>query len=169
MVYVPSLYATVNAAQSVWRQQGQMAALTHGFYKGSIAVNDLGLVAYKRDPNDYVLDLAALGSREVFRLRQQQTLQSHLTDLTREHHIGLVAIYPEWLRRLPSDWTPIAKLCIADRKYGPAESRVMFYSTSDTNVTELLDEFRRFQATLTPGTVLELRPKDSSETCVTGG
>ncbi len=166
LVYAPALYATANGAQSVWRQQGQMARLMHGFYKGPVAINDLGLVAYKRDPHAYVLDLAALGSAEVYRMRQQQTLHTHLTDLTREHHIGLVAIYPEWLKTLPAEWLPVAKMCIDDRHYGPADSRVMFYSTPDTNVPELLDELRQFQATLTAGTVLELQPRDSSETCV---
>lgn len=165
LVFEPALFATLNAAQSVWREQAQLGRLTHDFYHGPVAINDLGLVSYGRDPHAYVLDLYALGSPEVFRMRVKRTLWNHMGDLTREHHIGLVAIYPEWIKDLPPDWQPIAKLCSDDMQYGPAFPRVMLYSTPDSDRPELLDELRRFQQTLGAGTHLELAPTDQSVVC----
>ena len=165
LIYLPALHATVNASQSVWREQGQMSRLMHDFYKGPVAINDLGLVAYRRDPNDYVLDLVGLGSPEVFNMLVHHSLKQHLGDLTREHRIGLVAVYPEWMKAIAPEWRPLAKLCAAGWQWGPASPRVMFYSTPDTDLPAMQATLASFRATLPPGSTMELNPHDSSMTC----
>ena len=51
------------AAQDIWRQQWQMRRFVIEHVKAPVAVNDIGLVAY-RNPH-MVLDLIGLGSEEV--------------------------------------------------------------------------------------------------------
>ena len=163
--YLQAFTGTPNAAQSVFREQGQLARLTTDFYPGPVAVNDLGMVSFHRTSQQYVLDLAALGSPEVFRTRLADRTPAWLDAVAAEHHIGLVAIYPEWFKVLPQDWTPVAKLCAQDAHYGPATPRVMLYETAEADEATLLQALTRFKATLEPGTLLELHPHDQSLTC----
>ncbi len=163
--YLQAFTGTPNAAQSVLREQGQLARLTTEFYPGPVAVNDLGLVSYQRTAQQYVLDLGALGSPEVFHTPSSERTPAWLDSVVAEHHIGLVAIYPEWFKALPKDWQPVAKLCAEEAYYGPATPRVMLYGTPDANGADLMRSLTQFKATLSPGTLLELHPQNASQTC----
>ena len=98
-------------------------------------------------------------------LLKRNALKTHLGDLTREHGVGLVAVYPEWMKAIAPEWKPLAKLCIAGWQWGPASPRVMFYSTPDTDLPAMQATLARFQATLPPGSTMELNPHDSSMGC----
>jgi hypothetical protein len=101
---------TVNA-RAVYLQQFQMHRFATDYFQGNVAVNDLGLVSYRRRPDEYVLDLFGLGSVET----AQQTNKSPqwLDAETRRHNVGLVMIYPHWFRSVPADWVPLGELCNA--------------------------------------------------------
>lgn len=168
LAYLPAARAIPNAARSIWRQQGQLALLTQRFYTGPVAINDLGMVAQGRDSHQYVLDLAGLGSPEVYRLVTQHPLTAaNLDQLISEHHIGLVAIYPEWFAALPSDWRPVAKLCTAQVQFGPGQARVMLFATPYTDSAALQNALIHFSATLPMGATIQFHPETPIENCNT--
>ncbi len=156
------------AALGIYQQQVQLGRFASRFYTGPVAVNDLGWVAYERQPSQYVLDLVGLGSYEAFQTREAHRTAAWLDAITREHGVGVVMIYPEWFRKgVPASWVPMAKLCAADAEpmLGAAHSRVMFYATPLADRPAVLAALLRFRAGLPKGSTLELQPADQMETC----
>ena len=167
-IYVVPLVSVPHAALGIYEQQGQLGRLTGNFYHAPVAVNDLGLVAFHRTPDQYTLDLYGLGSYEAFRTKEMDRSPAWLDAITREHHVGLVAIYPEWfLRGVPTSWTAVAKLCAADVQpaLGPVSQRVMLYQTPGADGPTVTSAVEQWRASLPPHVTIQLRPTNTRNTC----
>lgn len=167
MFYAQPMLMIPYAAAGIAGQQAQMGRFASQFYKGPVAVNDLGWVAFSRTPNQYVLDLAALGSYEVFKTPKIQRTPAWLDHITLEHKVGLVMIYPDWFMGTPSAWRPIAKMCFDSKSQnvGTIERTVIFYATTLADQTAIVTELRRFRSTLPATTILQIYPADTSQSC----
>jgi hypothetical protein len=145
MPYVRAAMETHRASHDVYRQQYQTARLTRDFYKGNIAVDDLGLVSFDRPRGQYVLDLFGLGSVEA--AREKDKSAAWLDGITRRHEVGLVAIYP-YYKELPKSWRPLGKLCLTGPTPIVAERCVAYYATGLAAEPETERAFAAFVRTL---------------------
>lgn len=169
LIYVRPLVGVPVAAVGIVEQQYQLGRLTSEFYHAPVAVNDLGWVAFRRTPQQYTLDLFGLGSYEAFQTKEKDRTPQWLDAVTREHHVGLVAIYPEWFTRgVPTGWTPLAKLCAedVDTQLGPVSQRVMLYATGVDDFTTVRDAVAEWAGTLTHSrTTIVAYPTDNRTAC----
>ncbi len=168
MFYARPQLGVPQAALGIYQQQVQLGRFASQFELGPVAVNDLGWVAFDRKPGQYVLDLVGLGSYEAFQTKEAQRTPDWLDRITREHGIGVVMMYTDWFPKgVPAGWQRLARLCSADvdPALGAADTRVMFYGTHAADTPRLLQELSRFGSSLPKGSVLQLNPPDSSETC----
>ena len=163
--YAVPFRATPSAASSIYHQQVQMARFTEEYYKGPVAVNDLGLIAMHRGANQYVLDLVGLGSYEVFQAKRADKTFGWMEPTVGRHGIELVMAYPQWFGRLPTSWHPVARLCRANVKYIVGDRNVIFFTTPGANTALLLAQIARFKETLPAGSVMDLIGDDSPLTC----
>ena len=115
-----------------------------------VAVNDLGLMAYRH--NGPVLDLIGLGNDEVLRARREgRFTESFIEDITTRRRVEIAIIYDQWVRA-PSSWIKVAEWQSLRRQISPAFSTVSFYATSGPAAARLADRMSTFQRTL-PSTV----------------
>lgn len=167
-VYLRPLISVPRAALGIYQQQAQLGRLAGTFYHAPIAVNDLGWVSFLRSPDQYTLDLYGLGSYESFRTKDKDRNAAWLDAITREHNVGLVAIYAEWFTHgTPRSWTAVAKLCAADvdTNLGPVSQRVMLYQTPQADAATVASAIEQWRAGLPPRVTVQLHPTDSSNTC----
>ena len=154
MPYVSAALVTPFAARNIYEQQYQMGRFVHAFYPHPVAVNDLGLVAYK-NPN-FVLDLWGLGSEPV----RKAKLAGHygpaqMAALALEHRVDLVMIYDSWFRDgVPQSWTKVAVL--HTNLVTAAGADVAFYRTPTADAAELTQALAAFAATLPPRDHMEV-------------
>jgi hypothetical protein len=151
--YLSAAITTPLAARGTYEQQYQMGRFVRKFYSHPVAVNDLGLVAYK-NPN-FVLDLWGLGSEEVRKARLIGRYGSaEMAALVDRHHVGLVMIYDSWFPQgLPSSWTKVAVLHTV--AVTNAAGDVAFYRTPSGDEGEIMRALRGFGPTLPPRDRLE--------------
>ena len=114
-----------------------------------MAVNDLGLVAFGKAPQQYVLDLVGLGSAESARERNKSPIW--LDEITREHAIGAVAIYADWFAGRPSSWTELGSVCLKRSPIALNEGCVYYYATGLSPVASLQQSFQEFARTVPAG------------------
>lgn len=138
------------APAAVLAQQGQMAAFTHGEWRQTVAVNDLGYVSY-RSPV-YVLDLFGLGNTEAMRLRTGAAPDGWADDLVQTADVRLIMIYADWFAPdVTAGWTPVGSLGII----GPAGylggRDVTFYAARPEDVADIIAALERFLPDLHPG------------------
>ena len=145
MPYVRAAVQVRRASHEIYRQQYQTSRLAHEFYKGNVAVDDLGLVSFDRPQGQYVLDLFGLGSVEASRQRDKSA--AWLDSITRRHEVGLVAIYP-YYKQIPESWRPLGSLCVTGQLVILAEPCVSYYATGVTPVVEAEQAFGDFVKTL---------------------
>ena len=150
-IYIQAFFATPLSAQDVYLQQFQTHRFFSDYFTANVAVNDLGIVAYEKHPNQYVLDLAGLGSAEA--AREQNKSAAWLDGITREHQVGAVALYPEWFRTLPENWVELGTLCLARPPIAVAHECVHYYATGVTPVADLQLLFVEFAHTVPAGVV----------------
>jgi hypothetical protein len=159
--YEQALWQTPAAAGNVYQQQGQMARFEAEFYMGTMAVNDLGSVSYRRPAGVYVLDLWGLASPEA--ARQAVKGADWLDAVTVAHGAGLAMIYPDWFDEgAPDDWTPLATMCVAGERVSVGRSCVVFYSTGVGDAALLRAEVAAFARTLPEGVRMTVG-RDSTE------
>jgi hypothetical protein len=139
------------ASRTIFRQQMQMGEFAKKFYNAPVAVNDLGLVAW-RNPN-FVLDLWGLGS-ETARLADRSN-NAWLGELTAKHHVGVAMIYRPWFTTLPRDWEPIAELHLGAPLMAAAYHTVTFYRTPQGDPAKVEEALSRFRASLPEGVTLK--------------
>lgn len=145
-VSTPYLLAAIQtplAARNIYDQQYQMGIFAQKLYKRAVAVNDLGLVAYK-NPN-FVLDLWGLGSEKVRKAKLAgQYGPDQMAALASEYHVGLVMIYDRWfLAGVPGSWQKVAVL--HTDQFTAAVGEVAFYRTPDGDsaaISAALDTFK---------------------------
>jgi hypothetical protein len=146
--YASTLISTPLASRNIYEQQYQMHRFITQYWRGPVAVNDLGWTSYQNDA--YVLDLSGLALREA--LQARHTANSDWMDrLADEHNVRLAMIYREILKSIPSGWTAIGELHLGTSRITPFSSSVVFYALD----TDALDRARRlardFQSDLPRG------------------
>jgi len=158
--YVRALWDTPAAASNIYQQQYQMHRFVADYYRGTVAVNDIGWVSYRRPRGLYVLDLWGLASPEASR----QTVKDGdwMDAITRAHGAGLAIIYPDWYEEgAPDDWDPLATMCFGGRAI-ISRRCVVFYSTEAGDKALLTAEIAAFARTL-PAEVKMTLGRDSTD------
>lgn len=150
---VARLFQTPFGARSIRAQQGSMARVARSIGE-PIAVNDLGLVAY-RNPNP-VLDLYGLASAEALRARKAGR-PGFLGALVRKHGVRVVAIYPSWfVGQIPTDWLPVGEVSDPRGWASTAEPVVRLYATVPEAVPGLERALREVQSRPSAGETVRL-------------
>lgn len=137
------------ASMNIYEQQGQMSRFVKDYYKKTVAVNDLGYVAW-RSPA-YVLDLEGLGNDETRKLQQKFGHNPKwMSRVVNEHGAGLVMIYDPWFKDRPKEWVLLGHMVLGSPWYTPGDWYVSFYATPKGDITELCSELSAFSKTM-PG------------------
>jgi hypothetical protein len=144
--YVMAALKTPLASRNIYEQQYQMSLFAQQLYNRPVAVNDLGLVAYK-NPN-FVLDLWGLGSEKVRKAKLAgQYGPDEIAALAEEYHVGLVMIYDSWfLQGLPASWKKVAIL--HTDQVTAALGDVAFYTTPAADAGEIVKALTAFKTLL---------------------
>ncbi len=153
-LYIQAIHDVVQASNQVYRQQYQTRRFLNDFYDGNVAVNDIGLVSYRRRPGMYVLDLWGLASAEAAEQKNRST--AWMDEIVRRHRVGLVVIYPLWFPPVPKDWKLVGELCLNEPPLVLGGDCVSYYATPTASFSDLQDEFDDFAHTLPPG--ITVRP-----------
>jgi len=124
--YAFALLSTPLAANNIYDQQYQLHRFAVDYYKGTVAVNDLGWVSFQ-NPH-YVLDFWGLGSAEAQRARMGQSSGTWMERLCREHGVDVILIYEEWFPNHPSSWIRLGSLKLLRSTITPARPEVQFYA-----------------------------------------
>ena len=130
--------------------------------RGTVAVNDLGWVSYRRPPGVYVLDLWGLASPEASHTPDKDA--DWLDTITRAHGAGLAMIYPDWYEEgAPDDWDPLATMCITGPRISVGRPCTVFYSTGVGDKRRLTAEIAAFARTLPPSVKITLGRDSTNE------
>jgi len=147
-LYIQALHDTILNSHDIYLQQYQMHRFVTGFYTGNVAINDLGLVSYRRRPGQQVFDLAGLGSIEATREKNKNA--AWLDAVTREHNDGLVMLYEAGVRGIPGDWTRLGVLCNPNPTIFLGGRCVSYFATPLEPVQATRQQFNAFVKTLPP-------------------
>lgn len=131
-----------------------MSLFAQRLYNGPVAVNDLGLVAY-RNPN-FVLDLWGLGSEKVRKAKLAgQYGPDQMAALADEYQVGLVMIYDSWFPLgIPATWKKVAILHTDN--VTAAVGDVAFYTTPAADAERVATALNSFKTLLPPRDYLEM-------------
>lgn len=121
------------------------------FYKGNVAVNDLGLVSYRLGAGRYVLDLGGLASLETARELHKDA--AWLQGTATRHHVGLVMIYPGLLP-IPTTWVKLGVVCNLRPPVALGGPCVDYYASDPADSAALTTSFAAFAKTLPAGTAV---------------
>lgn len=148
------------AARNVYLQQAQMARFSVEYWHEPIAVNDVGLVAYRRTSkkttsrDDYVLDLWGLASQDARKARASGTGPGWMHRLAVEHGVTAAIIYTDWFPEVPSEWERVARMSFTMPAITAARAEVTFFATSRKDADRLRAALRQFESTLPVGATL---------------
>ena len=151
------------AANNIYMQQYQMSRFIDDYYHKPVAVNDLGLVAYKN--KHYVLDLWGLASSEALNARKLNTQQQQLGEtvdvqwmnvLAQRYDVELAMMYYStdstkangWFEKVPNDWIKLGELKMYALSISVSKREVAFFAMSETAKAELLPLLKDFSETL---------------------
>jgi hypothetical protein len=137
--------ATPVATNNIYEQQFQMRRFVQNHYRGSVAVNDLGYVAYKND--QYVLDLGGLASMEVVQ-RNQRGEPMWWGPMTQEHDVHLIMIYENQYNPIPPTWIKLGTLALGHMKLSAAEPTVTFFATDCQTTRQTVPKLKVFATEL---------------------
>jgi hypothetical protein len=113
-----ALVATPFASHELYRQQYLMGRFVREILRAPVAVNDLGLVAF-RNPY-FVLDLCGLGSPDVLEAQKRFPAMAWADTLCRRHGVRVAMIYDSWFRNRPASWKRVGVLRLAATPDVPA-------------------------------------------------
>jgi hypothetical protein len=102
------LVVTPLATHEVYRQQYMMGRFAREVLRAPVAVNDLGLVAF-RNPH-HVVDLWGLGSPGALAARRSSRDMAWADSLCRRHGVGAALIYRPWFPEPPASWRRVGEL-----------------------------------------------------------
>ncbi len=154
--YAVVAYLTPRAAHNIYLQHFQMHRFVTEHYRRPVAVNDLGYVSYQNP--EPVLDLWGLCSRQVRRARLDGDPAWPAAFVSRDG-VELAMIYDSWFDgRVPAEWRRIAQLRLLGKRITPGSATVGFYLTGPGSSEQILEQLRRFRATLPAGAALDLEP-----------
>ena len=148
--------------RTIHLQQTQMARFAREFFQVSVAVNDLGRVAWSNPSR--VLDLWGLGSAEARAVRQAsaEPPAGWAAPLAAAQDVRMAMIYDAWFATAAGpDWAPLAKLYL-DGPHGPVgDTVVTFYAVGTENVVPMRTALDAFAPTLPAGARLERLPESA--------
>ena len=155
--YLRAALETPFASRGIYEQQEQMGRFAREFFPHPVAVNDLGLVAW-RNPN-FVLDLWGLGSEAVRKAKLAGAYGSaQMASLAEARGVALAMIYDRWFPTgVPASWTKVAVLHTTP--VTAAVGDVAFYRTPAADQGELARSLDAFAAQLPPRVTLERMPQ----------
>ncbi len=153
--FIRATELTVASTEEIYRQQYQMHRFITEFYHDSFAVNDLGLVSYRRTSDAYVLDVYGLASVEAS--KQLTKTADWLEAIVGRHGISLAMLYPDWFQ-IPASWTPVAKMCVPHQQININEPCMVFYSTTPEGEPAIRADLARFAPTLPPDVTFYFNP-----------
>jgi hypothetical protein len=117
------------AAANIYAQQYQLHRFAVSFWRGPVAINDLGEVSY--DNPYYVLDYAGLGSEPARLARTLVTRDPRwMDDLARAHGVRLAMIFQSWFPDVPPGWKLVARLHLGISDIVAGDKFVNFYATT---------------------------------------
>ena len=152
--YLTNLSHTPLASANIYEQQYQMHRFAVDFYRGPVAVHDLGFVSF-RNPS-YVLDLWGLASPEALANRFAGRDSSWMDELVRRHGAGLVMIYDDGTA--PRSWVRLARLHLGSEWTVTGNDVVTFFASNPAEAGALAALLAKFAPSLPPGVRLELSP-----------
>jgi hypothetical protein len=129
----------------------QLRRFVTEFYRGPVAVDQLGYVNY--DNPYYVLDLSGLASEKARQARAAQRPIGWMDDLLAEHDIALAIINSADDPVVPASWVPIAEL-----RTGNEVNHPIFYARRPGDVAAITPVLAHFAATLPRGAKLVEMP-----------
>jgi hypothetical protein len=108
--YASAALETPFASRGVYEQHYQLGRFAQQLYGRPIAVNDLGLVAWRN--SNFVLDLWGLGSERVRKAKRAGRYgPDEMAALADEYHVGVAMIYDSWFAQgVPASWKKVAIL-----------------------------------------------------------
>jgi len=147
--YVQTTLGVPLAANNIYEQQLQMHLFVDRFYKGPVAVNDLGLCSYH---NPYpVLDLGGLGSEKARKLIAAHASSEDYEAFVAANNVHLVMVYEEWFPdQIPERWQHVGMLSLSRPRLSAAQDDVQFYATDDATAAKVREELTAFRKTLPP-------------------
>ena len=154
--FIRATALTPLGASNTYEQQYQMARFSRDFLRASVAINDLGLVAWF-NPTRYVLDLAGLASVEALRA-PRRTESAWITRLTDRYGVRYALIYDSWYPKKPCDWVRVGTLTLGRRRVTPSESSVAFYGVGADAAEAMRSQLTAFAPTLPAGPTLTIGP-----------
>jgi len=113
--YLLLLERTPAAANNIYNQQYQMGLLVQRLGVRSIAVNDIGAVAWM-NPGVYLFDIVGLASADV--LQHKRCCRDDakwLEETAGRHGVEAILVYDAWLPERPVAWNKIAELRVIQR------------------------------------------------------
>jgi hypothetical protein len=147
LALLPLAWKTVEtpaAARDIHSQQAQTAAFVRDHWRQPIAVNDLGMVAYRGGQD--VLDLWGLASAEAREARALGGSPQWPSQLMEQEGVELAAIYTAWFDpQTTASWSHVGTLT-GTEPVSSGGSRVEFYATSPEARDEAcsaLEQFKR--------------------------
>lgn len=154
-LYIRNTVLVPQAASNVFLQQMQMRRFIQDFYKGAVAVNDLGLTSYH---NPYpVLDLAGLGSEQARLMMVRHARPDEYQALLASKDVHLAMVYQEWFPdSIPAGWTKVGTLSLLGRRVSAGEADVQFYATDPPTADRVRQELVSFKPSLPPGVTLTI-------------
>lgn len=146
---------TPMAANNVYEQQFQMHRFVVDFYRGPVAVNDIGEVSY-HNPN-FVLDLVGLASQEARIELGPNADGATYAAFVAKRGIHLVIIYPGLIPgKVSSSWQKVANMALSGMRVSIAGSNVEFFATDPATAATVRPELAVFKRTLPPGVKLTI-------------
>jgi hypothetical protein len=153
--YLHSTAQVPEAANNVYEQQLQMHRFIMDFYRGPVAVNDLGLASYH---NPYpVLDLGGLGSEQARLMLARHATAGEYQAFLARNGVHLAIVYDEWFPdQIPGGWTHVGALALGGPMVSAGEQEVQFYATDAETAARVRAELNAFRPSLPPGVGLSI-------------
>lgn len=161
--YVTGYFSVPGNTHQLYEQNFQMHRFVNDFYRGPVAVYDIGLIAY-HNPN-YFLDLGGLSSEKARSILSDAVL-SDVNSSDMDPYGPLVSssgVKVVILTEGPADpdptvpvsWKKVALLPIS-RQQMVLDPRVLFYTTDTPSAKELQPELQAFSKSLPAGMKLTI-------------
>ncbi|MGE5806433.1 MAG: hypothetical protein ACM34M_11620 [Ignavibacteria bacterium] len=147
--YIYLIIITPLASNNIYEQQYQIHRFAKDYYKKRVAVNDLGYTSFQND--NYVLDLAGLGSMEVYKEKKDGNNYDWMNRVMSHHMVEVAIIYRSWFPNIPPTWNKAAELYLGKKKYSPADSVVSIYAVNKESLIQVQSLLKKFGRTLPAG------------------
>jgi hypothetical protein len=155
MRYIHSTWVVPLCANNIYEQEYQMHRFVNDYYRGPVAVNDLGLVSY-HNPN-IVLDLGGLASEKARILRSSDAGAAAYWELVDSSGIHVAIIYDEWFKgQIPASWVKVASMDLTRERVASGEREVQFYATDAATTSKVREELQSFSRSLPPEVKLKI-------------